>query len=230
MVLGDQDWIDCGSYWLHRHPQLSTPWRDERSFRLTTTNFSPIINPSFYRGPDDVIKNYSGPPAKKSFQDQLASDCGLRNEPKGRDWYCREYKVNVKEVGLAVPKWDTRLGASIDGDVENSNGIIEIKCPGRMYVPITKYLSARKQGWRPPEGYHDHIFDSHFDQMQGAMAITNKEWCDYVVYCLAEEQVFVDRVYYDPRYWHDNAYPKIDNFLNTHKQLFTNLRLKYDAA
>lgn len=255
MVLGDQDWIDCGSYWLHKYPQLTDPWKDERSFRLTTTNFSPIVNPSFYRGPDDVIRYYSGPPAKKSFTDQLASDCGLRNEPKGRDWYSKEYRVEVKEVGLAVPKWDPRLGASIDGDVvaklrqkpkngddlddelsflslgdTASNGMIEIKCPGRMYIPITKYLTARKQGWRPPEGYHAHIFDSHFDQMQGSMAITDKQWCDYVVYCLAEEHVFVDRVYFDPRYWHNTMYPKIDAFLNEHETLFKGLRLRYDQA
>ena len=248
MVLGDQDWIDCGTYWLHKYPQLTDPWKDERSFRLTTTNFSPIVNPSFYRGPDDVVKYYSEPPPKKSFQDQLASDCGLRNEPRGRNWYREEYGIEVIEVGLAVPKWDPRLGASIDGDVvpkrlsschdnieprmefKPKRGIIEIKCPGRMYVPITKYLAARKQGWRPPENYHEHIFDSHFDQMQGSMAITDKQWCDYVVYCLAEEHVFVDRVYADQRYWHNTMYPKIDNFLDEHKTLFTSLRERYDTA
>ena len=257
MVLGDKDWIDCGSYWQHTYPQLTKPWRDERSFRLTTTNFSPIVNPSFYRGPNDVIKYYSVPPAKKSFQDQLASDCGLLNEPKGRDWYRKEYKVDVEEFGLAVPKWDPRLGASIDGavksklrhstrntDIDNDlddrlkhlnlgdkkNGIIEIKCPGRMYVPITKFLTARKQGWRPPEGDHNHIFDSHFDQMQGSMAITDRDWCDYVVYCLAEEHAFVDRVYYDPRYWHNIMYPKIDTFLSENEALFKDLQQRYTAV
>jgi len=229
MVLGDENWQDCGTYWLHKYPQLTDPWKDERSFRLTTTNFSPIVNPTFYRGPDDVVKYYSGPPIKKSFQGQLASDCGLRNEPKGREWYKKKFKVKIKEVGLAVPKWDTRLGCSIDGDIEESNGIIEIKCPGKMYGPICKYLAARKDGWRPPEGYHDHIFDSHYDQMQGSMAIINKEWCDYIVYCLAEKKIFVERIYFDRRYWYNEMYPKIDDFLNRHEKLFTELRLKYES-
>jgi hypothetical protein len=147
MTLGDNiDWQDNGDYWLHRHPQLSTAWMNERSFRLTATNFSPIVNPSYCRGPDDVIRNYSGPPIKKSFQAQLASNFGLRNEPKAREWYQKTFNTKVKEVGLAVPKWDLRIGASLDGMV-GDNGIIEIKCPGRMYTPIRKYLSARKNGY-----------------------------------------------------------------------------------
>lgn len=220
MVLGDEDWQDCGSYWLHKYPQLSLQWKNERSKRLTSTNFSPIVNPSFYRGPDDVIKHYSGNVNQKSFQDKLASDYGLRNEPKGRDWYSNRYNLKVEEVGLAVPKWDTRLGCSIDGNVKETNGIIEIKCPSRIYTPICKYLAARKNGWRPTEGYHEHIFNSHYDQMQGCTAIMDKAWCDYIVYCLPTEEVFVDTVYSDKRYWQETMYPKLDIFLNEHKDLF----------
>jgi hypothetical protein len=73
------------------------------------------------------------------------------------------------------------------------------------------------------------IFDSHYDQMQGAMAITGRQWCDYIVYCLAEESFFVDRVYFDSSYWSNVMYPKINEFLLTNEHLFTNLRLKYEA-
>lgn len=225
MVLGDSDWQDCGSYWLHLHPQLSPLWIKERKFRLTATNFSAIANPSFYRGADDVVKSYQGLATISSAQDQLASNHGLVNESKARAWYEKRYNCHVKEVGLAVPKWNPQIGASLDGEVEGSNGVIEIKCPARMYGPINKHLSKRETF---PRGYHDHIFASHYDQMQGGMAVAEKDWCDYIVFCLATEEVFVDRVYFNREYWEGHVYPKIKEFLETHDSLFKSLKDKYE--
>lgn len=226
MVVGDKDWKDHGTYWLHKYPQRSIPWYRERSFRLTTTNFSPVVNPTFYKGHDDVLRNFSDRKEEKSLQDQIASNYGLIKEPHGRDWYCKKYKCKVREVGLAVPKWDNRIGTSLDGIIEGTDGIIEIKCPAALYAPIKKYLDAINKGWLPPSGYHQHIYDSHYDQIQGAMAITGKKWCDYIVFA-ADEQIFVERIFFDPAYWKNYLYPGICEFLTSHQDLFTSLQTKY---
>lgn len=223
----DDDWIDSGTYWLHRKSQLTSSWFEERSYRLTTTHFSSLINPSFWKGRDDVIRHYKGTTAKRSLQEQMALDGGILNEPKAREWYCQTYQQEVKEVGFAVPKWDSRIGCSVDGVVEGTNGIIEIKCSSRMYTPITKYLDARNQGWRPQKHDYAHIYRSHYDQMQGSMAIMDKEWCDYIVYCLSENSVFTQRVRCDSNYWATIMYPVIKTFLEEETELFNQLKAKY---
>lgn len=38
------------------------------------------------------------------------------------------------------------------------------------------------------------------DQMQGSMAILNKQWCDYIVYFTPENRVFVGDMFYIPSY------------------------------
>ena len=215
-----EEWLDCGKYWLHRSPQLSPEWHNRRLEILTSTRFNPIVNPSFIQGHDDVLSHYyDKKPQKKSLQEEINLRHGLKNEPKARQWYQREYGVKVKEVGLAVPKWDTRLGASIDGEVVGTSGIIEIKCPGHMYGSILKRI---EKGTKHEEDnlFRPHIFRSHYDQMQGAMAVTSKQWCDYIVYCEPYDQVYVERVDFNREYWEEVMYPRICNFLDNHPELF----------
>lgn len=223
-ISNDPEWLDCGKYWLHRFPQLTPEWYHYRREIITSTLFNPIVNPSFIRGHDDVVRYYGdNQPRKKSLQEEIGLRYGLENEPKARLWYEQEFNVKVEEVGLAIPKWDTRLGASIDGQVVGTAGIIEIKCPGHMYGSLLKEI-GKKEGRKEEDNNNNlpkpHIFRSHYDQMQGAMAITNKEWCDYIVYCQPYDQVYVERIDFNGEYWKDIMYPRICNFLDDHPELF----------
>ncbi len=229
MTLGDNNWIDCDSYWLHKYPQLTKEWIEERSYRLTTSLFGPVADPTFYRGREDVIKQFVDPPIKKDFIDELASSHGIINEPIARKLYESRYGCQVDEVGLAVPKWDHRIGASTDGVVVGTEGLIEIKSPGRMYSQINRYVSSIASGWNPPAGYHDHIFTSHYNQMQGAMAIMGKQWCDYIIFCPNDNKFFLERVDFNPDYWTNHLYPEIVLFLDVNKELFSSLRRKVGA-
>jgi hypothetical protein len=224
--INKEHWIEEKTYWLHKYPQLSPEWFRERKFRLTVTKYNPIVNPSVYCDQEDVVKNYQGIEPEKTIQSQVACDFGIKTEPYAREWYEKTYQQDVRQAGLAVPKWDPRLGASVDGFV-GEEGIIEIKCPLSMYYAITKYQMRRKEGWVPDKGYHGHIFDSHYDQMQGNMAITGRQWCDYIIYCPNENKEFVERIYFDPSYWNDLMYPKITKFLEKNKELFEDLRKRY---
>lgn len=140
--------------------------------------------------------------------DLVLTKIGKDNEPKGRDWYELNFGVKVNEVGLAVPKWDNRIGASSDGEVEGTQGIIEIKSPLNLYRSL-----------KTEEVVETRIMASHYDQMQGTMAIMNKEWCDYVVYPHLDDEVYVERVYFDSPYW-EELYRELTPFLDTNKDLF----------
>lgn len=220
MVLGDQTWIDKENYWLHTYEQLSQPWHYEKSFRFTTSSFGPVAHPTFYRGPDDVISDFRHGQKIKSLIERLAMEHGLATEPKARKWYEKKNNVKVEELGLAVPKWDHRIGASTDGAVVGTNGIIEIKSPINFYNPLRKYMKSLSEGWKPPQYYHEHIKDAHYDQMQGAMAILGKDWCDYIVYCPNDNINFVDRVYFNRDYWEKDLYPAVKSFVNANRDIF----------
>lgn len=207
------DWVDRGTYWVNTAPQGSERWKQLRN-RVTASNFGTATGGSQFKTPTQLALSLAGiaqePPTPKAVH---AMQHGVKTEPIARDWYCRTRGVQVEEVGLAVPKWDPEIGASLDGDVIGTEGIIEIKCPEKMYRPLDEYIVRTHQGWQPPMGYHDHIWQSHYDQMQGGMAICGKKWCDYIVYCTTEGRAFVDRVLFNKAYWEQELYPKLRRFI-----------------
>ena len=90
----------------------------------------------------------------------------------------------------------------------NEIGLIEIKCPQKFYKPLKEYLADEK----PYTENYDHIWRTHYAQMQMGMAIFNKEWCDYIVYCLPENYVFLERVPRNRKYW-ESLYSEVKIFI-----------------
>lgn len=216
-------WIDCGDYWLNLDRQGSDAWFLNRKFRLTASNFGAAMGKSNFCTAIDIAmditntgiaggssRNNSVYPDRNKFSTQH----GVITEPKARSWYCRTRNVEVIEVGLAVPKWEPRIGASLDGDIKDSDGMIEIKSPLEMYEPLRNHMSKINTGWRPPPFYHEHIWESHYAQMQGSMKITGKKWCDYIVYATQSNRSYVERIPFNEKYWEEILWPGIQNFLN----------------
>lgn len=139
---------------------------------------------------------------------------GVITESKARDWYCKTRNVTIVEVGLAVPKWEQRIGASLDGDITGTDGIVEIKCPFEMYEQLKSHIDKIKFGWRPSSFYHEHIRESHYAQMQGSMKIFGKQWCDYIVYATESNLSYVERIPFNKTYWDDILWPGITHFLD----------------
>lgn len=148
------------------------------------------------------------------FSDDRNKRHGVITEPKAREWYCKTRGVIVKEVGLSVPKWEPRIGASLDGDIVDSDGIIEIKSPLQMYESLTNHMAKINTGWRPPSFYHAHIREIHYAQMQGSMKITGKKWCDYIVFATQSNLSYVERVPFNKKYWDEVLWPGVTYFLN----------------
>lgn len=205
------EWIDCGTYWLNTSDQRGTRWHDIRAGRITASNFGSAIGHSIFTTPDELADQILGITDKQFTPEQLERmKKGTDGEPIARDWYARTRGVVVKEVGIAIPKWNLMIGGSLDGNIENSDGCIEIKCVEQMYKPL-----LRRMNNPTPSTNYDHIWKTHFDQMQGCMGITEKKWCDYIVYCAQHNLVYVERIPFVPKYWNEVLYPGLVNFLET---------------
>lgn len=109
---------------------------------------------------------------------------GIDLEPKAQMEYESFTGFLVQNVGFV--KHDTlRAGCSVDGMLDNWNGIIEIKCPR----PALHILTLK--GGVPTK---------HLPQITHNLYITNAEYCDFISYCPALPEnlsLFVSRVMRD---------------------------------
>ena len=195
-------WIDHGDYWEFSAPQGDPKWLEVRLGRTTTSVSGAMANRSRFKTAEEQGKIIAGVETEHFTKEQLDHmGHGTNTEPEARDWYIALSKYTIVERGLIVPKWDLRLGASVDGDILGTEGIIEIKCPVKMYWPLEQYLDQQKAGWKPYKGYYKHLWKSHFDQIQHACAVMGKKWCIYIVYCTTDRKIFTQKIPFEPEYW-----------------------------
>jgi putative phage-type endonuclease len=215
----EDQWVDKGPYYLNISPQGTEGWFDARKGRLTGSNVAAAIEHSIFATPEQQAK-YIAEIEEKIFSNESKEVMkhGTDTEPIARKWYENSRKVTVKEVGLAVPKWETRLGSSVDGIVISPDGveegIIEIKCPLKMYDRLSTHVMRKSKGWQPPKNYFGHIWPSHYIQMQTGLFVLDKQWCDYIVYATESNKVYVERIYKDEEHWNNFILPKIKTFLD----------------
>jgi putative phage-type endonuclease len=208
----NKDWKDCGDYWEYLAPQGSEKWKNARMGRVNSSDSGAIVGESSFKTPEQTGKIIAG---LDKVEDNAAMQHGHKYEIDARKWYSQKYNVQVLERGLCVCKYDITIGASVDGEVLNSDKIIEIKCPLKMYKPIQNYIDNLNRGWKPEKNYVGHIFKLHYCQMQQAMFVLNKKYCDYIVYCTSTLQIFNQRINFDPEFWRSH-YLKIKENYNLH--------------
>lgn len=138
-----------------------------------------------------------------------STNCSSAND-KVYKWYQDTYNVKIEKIGTLIPKWDDRIQTVIDGIV--NDGVIDIRQPNTMYKSLTHYTQKINNAWIPEKYYHDHIFDDHYIQMQSNMKICNKLWCDYIVFVKHGNQVYIERVYFNEKYWNE-LWPTIDDYI-----------------
>ena len=100
-----------------------------------------------------------------------------------------------------------------------SEGMIEIKCPEKMYPPIKDYVNKQEKWKKWPhllttDSSYPHIYQTHYDQMQGCMAITGKLWCDYVIFCPKTDEVFIERIPFSNTYWENILFSGLHKFVS----------------
>ena len=226
-------WKDYGDYYIYEDDQRTIGWKQARMGRVTGSTVSECIGNKSFRLNKSPLESQTNPLTNDPLEDPIvqvaleiagvkekvfteeskrAIDHGILHESNGRDWYSRVNQVQVIEAPFGVPKFDGRIGASPDGIIIQNNqemGLLEIKCPQRVYQSIIDYINHDK----PYTEEYSHIPRGHYDQMQMNLAIFNKEWCDYLIYCTPEEFVFLERVHRNRKYW-DSIYSKIQIFID----------------
>lgn len=202
--------------------QGTPEWLAARVGRITASKVSVVAGHSKWQTLDNFRTNFlkerSGFHSEPVRNDDMMH--GIKWEPLVREYYSRITGNLVEEMPLVIPEWDSRIGASVDGRVVNLiNGkkvILEIKCPPRkMYYKLEEYNRRLESGWKPPLHYHNHIFIEHYDQMQMGMAVTGSDECHYIVYCSAENKLFMTSVIFNKEYWENELYSAIKRFFSS---------------
>lgn len=176
-------------------------WFEARKSRLTASNFGTVCKrrPSTKYTP--IIKNIL-------YSDEIHSYAvqhGKINEPEAIRKYQDKTGAKVSPCGLFVDKQYGFLAASPDGLVDH-DGIIEVKCP---YSLAKKGLSIDYSAKNIKSFYlkvdentqkiklketHDYYF-----QVQGQLHITEKYFCDFIVWTPSE--IFVERIVKNDEFW-----------------------------
>jgi hypothetical protein len=213
-------WKEYPSYNLSLFPQTSDEWHTLRIGRITMSNLSACCGRSVYKTCYDEVSDVVC--GIKKIKANAYMEHGVKMEPVIRDWYSETINKPIQEVGLAVWKKDPRFGGSLDGEileseseVSSSEGI-EIKAPNKMYWKLIEYIESKKKGYSFYQGYHEHVFNSHYDQMTGNAIITDKKYMHYVVVCSDTQQSFVQRFPVDKDLWENTLYPRACKFYEDH--------------
>ena len=173
--------------------QRTPEWHAARQGRITASGVLGCIGYRFCSR-EEYADKLRGRTTTVQNEAMLA---GIEYEPFARQQYEHLKQCHVTEVGFMVPKFMPSIGASPDGLV-GDDGMIEIKCPATMYLPLTTPVSARRVDSR---GRPFHIWESHYSQMQMQLAIADRKWCDYVVYAYETGEFYVERVRFNRVYW-----------------------------
>lgn len=209
-------WVSFDTYWESQSEQRSNLWHEERFCRLTASKLAEACGMSNFGTPMELALDITGIQKKQFDAEALRRmNYGTQYEPQARDWFERTYHFEVDEKGLCVPKWELLMGSSSDGEVKGHSAIVEIKCPdGDVYGPLKDHLKRQQTGWQPPLYYHNHIWTSHYLQMQMNMKVTGRQECHYIVFCPRFDNVYVEKVKWNPDYWTSVVEPKIKVFLD----------------
>lgn len=105
---------------------------------------------------------------------------GRELEPEVRLKHEQDIGELVEQVGL-IKTDDEKFGVSLDGLIDE-DGVSEYKCfidPDKVFEIIMA-----------------ESLEEIMDQMQGALWVTGRKWCDFVLYCPPLESIGLDYVRY----------------------------------
>lgn len=197
--------------------QGSVEWHLSRLGKVTASRVSDVISKG-KSGESASRRNYrtellvqrlTGQPGE-SFTN-AAMEWGTATEPLARIAYEAEMGVFVDQVAFIDHPSITQFGCSPDGLVAQ-DGLIEIKC-GNTATHIDWMLDGK-----PPT--------KHIPQMQCQMAVTGRQWCDFVSFDprLPDDlQLFVVRLERDQEYI-EAMEAEVQKFLSEVDEMFTKLK------
>ncbi len=193
--------------------QSATPlWHKLRKGRITATKVGPIVK----RQKDDVTKFLQNLKSTRTVQTQ-AMKLGIANEPLAAVKYSSQCEdtVNVYPCGIIISPYSPWLAASPDRKVYNPTrptpfGLLEIKCLGAPTVSAVECLSKDAAG---------NLFlkrnNNYYYQVMTQIAVAGVQWCDFFIWCEADDSCHLETIYFDPTEW-QRMKDKLDLFYFAH--------------
>ncbi|XP_064463680.1 uncharacterized protein LOC135374682 [Ornithodoros turicata] len=194
-------------------------WYSERTGRVTASNFGRVVRCT---KPDYLVKQILYP-RKSAHSEAIAY--GREHEAEAVDAYVHlmhlyDRPVEVIETGLIVHRKYPFIAASPDRLVKEGDmdGLLEVKCP------------LSKRGITAEEASNDKRFccsivdgevrlkpsHAYFYQVQGQMAVAEREWCDFVIWTndgAGNGTTHVQRIDFDRSFWEEEILPGILHFV-----------------
>jgi putative phage-type endonuclease len=162
--------------------QGSEEWYKVRCGIPTSSEFDKIITTKGERSKqrEKYLYRLAGERISKTCEETYQSEAMLKGkalEDEARKYYELINKLKVKQVGFILQE-KPGYGCSPDGGVRK-NGLLEIKCP--LLSTHVNYL----YNWSL------HVPPEYFVQIQGQLLVTNRDWCDFMSYCVGMRPLII---------------------------------------
>lgn len=201
-----------------RMQSTSDLWHRERENRITSSKFRFItrrkkeVTPAFLK---TIFKRSSTKPTRHM-------QTGIANEPVALEKYRRQYdgKLDLFKCGFVVNPGVPFLGASPDGVVYDQEkaefGLVEVKTLAAAMdegFHIHEAYEEKKAGFLTDKLQLDHGHH-YYLQVQGQLALTGLQWCDFLVDC--GKEFSVERISFNRNEWVNETLPKLVRFYAAH--------------
>ena len=209
-----------------REQRESSLWFAARRYRITASHFGEILHRRMDTPPDRLVLSILKP---RRFSSP-ATTWGIENEAVAIQKYidhqhsCGANELTVGPCGFIVCEQYPFLGATPDGtvydptDPEHPFGFLEVKCPysHKDRTPAEAcampgfccQLDSQTDGSEQVKLRRNHPY---YAQVQGQMAVGDRQWCDFVIYT---KTISVERIHFDPDYWLHTLLPKLEAFFD----------------
>lgn len=187
-------------------------WFEKRMNRLTASKFGAVAKRLPHTSCHNMVKSIL-------YARSLTTEAitfGRDHEEVAIKLYENTTGNSVAPCGLFIDTSNPFLGASPDGLV-GDDGIVEVKCLASVKEEtLSEAVKAKKklcleitkEGVLQLKKSHNYHY-----QIQGQLAVTNRNWCDFVVYTKKGE-LFVERIKKDTKFWTNEILPKLTRFYN----------------
>lgn len=201
----------------------SNLWWSERKYRFTASDFGELCKRK-KKNCDKLVERKIRQPVSSS-QAPASLRHGKDYEDAGARKYLRYmtnigHKLEINSCGLVLRSDMPILGCSPDRIVMDPLshphiGVVEIKCPytARAITPRQAAMSYPdfcceivNGNLRLKRGHN------YYYQVQGQMAITGVQWCDFVLFTF--KGMFIERIGYDESFWTTTCNKLTDLYLH----------------
>lgn len=148
--------------------QNSLEWFEIRKGKFTCSTLSDLFMDKKTKGYNEAINKVVFERLTGEIPESFVNDYmkrGSELEPLARQRYELETFNNVEQVGFI--EYSDWFGYSPDGLIGDS-GLIEIKCP--KFSTLIDFALTKK------------IPKEYIYQMQGGLLVSEREWCDFVMF------------------------------------------------